>query len=243
MGEAVMKNDTFSYEEGEFSPIRRESVTHMITEQIKKMIRDGSIKPGEKLPSQDKLQKMFGVSKPALREAMTGLTMLGYIEPQVGSGYYVRDMENFETISYDTINEMFSSEDISTIFEARLLFEAAAGYLAAKRATDEEIKALYDFLDETENQLENEKTGDVYDKGIQFHAMVIDCCHNPVISEIEKKFLDEFKSRGNRIYGTQDVHNFDASWHRKIVDSIAAHDTKQTYESIIRDLYCYLEKI
>ncbi len=238
-----MKNDTFSFEEGEFAPIKRESVTHMITEQIKKMIRDGSIKPGEKLPSQDKLQKMFGVSKPALREAMTGLTMLGYIEPQVGSGYFVRNMENFEAISYDTINELFSSSDISTIFEARLLFETAAGYLAAKRATDEEIKALYDFLDETENRSGNEKKEDEYGRGIQFHAMVVDCCHNEIITEIEKKFLDEFKKSGNRIYGTEDVHNFDVSWHRKIVDSIAEHDTKKTYEYIIRDLYSYFDNI
>ena len=70
------------------------SVTEMVADRIVSMIRDGTLKPGDKLPSQKELEQILQVSRPSLREALTGLIVLDYIEARAGQGYFVKEAKN-----------------------------------------------------------------------------------------------------------------------------------------------------
>ena len=47
--------------------------------RIKKEIRTGILKPGDRLPSESQMQKEFGLSRVTVRNAMTELEGEGYI--------------------------------------------------------------------------------------------------------------------------------------------------------------------
>ena len=62
-----------------------EAVVNYFTEQIK----SGRLLPGDKLPSERKLQALFGVSRFSLREGMARLNALGLVRVSQGKGAFV----------------------------------------------------------------------------------------------------------------------------------------------------------
>ena len=57
--------------------------------KIKKEIRSGILKPGDKLPSETQMQKEYGMSRVTVRNAMTELEVEGYIIKVQGKGSFV----------------------------------------------------------------------------------------------------------------------------------------------------------
>lgn len=57
--------------------------------KIKKEIRTGMLKPGDKLPSETRLQKEYNMSRVTVRNAMEELTVEGYIIKVQGKGSFV----------------------------------------------------------------------------------------------------------------------------------------------------------
>ncbi|MPN57344.1 Transcriptional regulator NanR [bioreactor metagenome] len=144
-------------------------------------------------------------------------------------------------IDYATVADMIDNNNLSSLFEARMFFEASTVALAAKRATKADIEKLYQFLDNIE---ENIRTDGVETKiGLGFHQMVADCCHNPVLSYIESSLLKLFEEYAKKIYAGHAVYKFDIEMHRAIVDAIAQHDSQKAYEMSVRDIRDYLSAV
>src|SRR5260370_21044780 len=75
----------------EFEAVRRTKVYEHAAQQLKRMIRDGLIKPGEKLPPERELAEMLQVSRGSLRDAIRTLELMGLVEPRQGEGTVVCD--------------------------------------------------------------------------------------------------------------------------------------------------------
>ena len=53
-----------------FKPIKQEKVSQKVANQIKSLIVDGKLRPGDVLPPERELIGLFNVSRPSLREAL-----------------------------------------------------------------------------------------------------------------------------------------------------------------------------
>ena len=60
-------------------------------EQIRNLIKEGKLKPGDKLPPEQMLAKNFGTSRPSVREALSALEILGITESRGGKGNFIKD--------------------------------------------------------------------------------------------------------------------------------------------------------
>jgi len=58
--------------------------------KIRTQIRSGKLKPGDKLPMEDDLAKLYDVAKPTMRAALAVLEREGLIAAQRGKGFFVR---------------------------------------------------------------------------------------------------------------------------------------------------------
>src|SRR5690606_11708776 len=73
-----------------------------IVRQVKVLILNGNLKPGQRLPSELALARRLGVSRPSVREALKALEAIGLIE-RTREGTFVRMDENkllLEPFSY-----------------------------------------------------------------------------------------------------------------------------------------------
>ena len=63
-----------------FKSVKHVRVSDEIVNQIKNLISEGMLKPGDRLPPERDLVKEFGVSRPSLREALNSLVAMGFLE-------------------------------------------------------------------------------------------------------------------------------------------------------------------
>lgn len=103
----------------------------LIYEELKRRIIELEIKPGEPIIEKDFIAE-FGVSRTPIREALIKLTQIDLVEFRPRVGTFVTQI------------------DIGTVknaYEVKKNLEAFAAELAAKRATEAEIKALFEIID------------------------------------------------------------------------------------------------
>ena len=61
---------------------------YTLMEELKQAIMSGSIKPGEKLPSENELSDRYHISRHTVRKALSILINEGYIEAEHGRGTF-----------------------------------------------------------------------------------------------------------------------------------------------------------
>jgi len=210
-------------------------MTEVVAESILSLIRDGHLKPGDRLPSQKQLVQMLKVSRPTLREALAGLTMLGYIEVRAGQGYYVREMRSNEILDFSIVSALVNDETIGLLYEARVVIETALTKLAVLRADDEDIARIHAYLEKVEKAI---ITGDAFAiaGGLDFHQLVADATHNVFLSQIESTLLGFFREYLPRIYTDPPSYEKNVEPHLRLLQKIEARDvegaTRLAYEHI-----------
>ncbi len=128
-----------------FNKIQTKKVYMKIVEQIRDLIKEGKLKPGDKLPPEQILAEKFGTSRPSVREALSALEILGITESRGGKGNFIRD--NLGSPLYEQkYRELEEEESPFEILEARKAVETEIVGLSAKKATKEEIDAIKESL-------------------------------------------------------------------------------------------------
>ena len=114
----------------------------LIARQIRNLIRDGTLKVGDKLPPERALVEQFGASRACVREALSALETLGLIECKSGQGNYIKADGSSGSIDGDLLRTLLQEHEPYEIFEARLELEPNMAALAAERASSEEQESL-----------------------------------------------------------------------------------------------------
>jgi GntR family transcriptional repressor for pyruvate dehydrogenase complex len=122
----------------ELTPITRRLVPDDVFEQLISSVVDGSLEPGEALPSERRLAELLGVSRPAVREALQRLSATRLVDVRHGGSTTVRDFQKHAGL--DLLprllvrNGELDTAVARSIIEARLAIGPDVARLAAERA-------------------------------------------------------------------------------------------------------------
>ena len=121
---------------------REQTLTERAQHQFEELIVSGKLMPGDRLPSENEMGKMLGVSRTVVREAVRLLSARGLVEARSGSGVYVRELNS--AMIREPIDLLLRCRAIKVedILEVRALMEVHLAGLAAERASSEEIVAM-----------------------------------------------------------------------------------------------------
>ncbi len=72
--------------------VKKVNIGDQVYDQIKDQIISGSWASGEKIPSENQLMDIFGVSRGTVRQAIQKLSAVGLLETRRGEGSYVRQL-------------------------------------------------------------------------------------------------------------------------------------------------------
>lgn len=171
-----------------FKAVSLNRVSQAIVEQIKLLLRQGRLKPGDRLPSERELCERFGVSRVTVREALRVLEAGGLIEIRVGArgGAFVTSPTSQQVGEglADLLN--LSPLTASDVTEARQVFELGIVPLVVERATDDDITALRDMVRGHQAALERGEYA--MSMSADFHVRVAACTHNPAIETLVQSF-------------------------------------------------------
>lgn len=152
---------------------------------IVEQIIDGEFKPGERLPSETTLAKLFNVSRPIVREALARLRDHGLVHSKRGSGTYVHHGPHRELLRFAPIGNI---ADLQRCLEFRIAVESRAAGHAADR---HDAKSLADIQAAVEGLEEAIRTGTLgVDADYVFHQAVAAAARNAYFEEA-LKMLDQ----------------------------------------------------
>jgi len=149
-----------------------------IVEQIRDLIKEGKLKPGDKLPPEQILAEKFGTSRPSVREALSALEILGITESRGGKGNFIKN--NLNIPSYEQkYRELEEGESPFEILEARKAVETEIVGLTAKKATKKEIATIQESLHKMEGAMSNIPKMMEFDR--EFHINIARVAHNNLL--------------------------------------------------------------
>jgi len=151
---------------------------HDVVAQLAGAIQLGSLRFGDRLPSERTLAQQFGVSRATVRKASQVLADAAVLEIRSGrgsnSGIYVRS--DVVPAGLAASGEELPIEEIAGVLEARRLFEPRVAQLAGFLATPEDLGELDRIID-AQRQVADD-TMQVRGLDASFHLAIARATHN-----------------------------------------------------------------
>lgn len=171
-----------------FSPVSLGRVSQVIVEQIRLLIHEGRLSPGDRLPSERELCARFGVSRVTVREALRVLEASGLVEIRVGAhgGAFVTSPSNARLGEGLADLLKLSPLTAAEVTEARMVFELGIVPLVVERATAEDIAALNEICARQRAALKDQSYSMTL--SAEFHVRVAGCTHNAAIEMLVQSF-------------------------------------------------------
>ncbi len=166
---------------GLFSRINPGRISAIIVDQIRLLMRQGQLQPGDRLPAERELCEHFGVSRVTVREALRVLEANGLVEIRVGArgGTFVRSPSKERVgegiLDYLTMSAVTSGD----VTELRMVLELGIIPLVCERATEQDVDELLALCHKARESL----AAGTYDVSMsaEFHTRVAQCAHNGAI--------------------------------------------------------------
>ncbi|MBE0597750.1 MAG: FadR family transcriptional regulator [Desulfuromonadales bacterium] len=229
-----------------FTPIRPRRISEEIVEQIKELISRGELQPGERIPAERELATLLGVSRPSVREAITVLEAMGFLDSRQGGGTYVRSLA--QTSLADPLSSLVGEKDprmLHALAEVRLGLESWSAYLAALRARPEEIERMRELL----RIMVQQAKGGGWDAEIdaQFHYAITAATHNTlqvhVLNTIHSLFHTTIQVALTEFYRKEGYTDLLLRQHGEVIEAIAEGNPELAREKMMAHLRLVEEKM
>ncbi len=155
----------------------------VISRRLEEHIIDGTLQPGDRVPSERQLAQRLKVSRPLVREALKELRGRGVIETRHGKGSFIIGM--LKSIEQESpLTRLYESHPrlLYDLLEVRELLEGQAALLAAERGTEKDfykITKAYNAMNTAEQDESNKEQAAHLDHA--FHRSIYEASHNPVL--------------------------------------------------------------
>lgn len=201
-------------------PNGRESRTDVAIASIKRMILDGELHPGGRLPREADLAERLGLSRSSLREAVRALSLVRVLDVRQGDGTYVTSLDPSILLeSFAFVIDLHRDDSVLHFFHVRRLLEPEATALASTAMSDDEVSSLTDHL----RLLGDEPSLDeLVANDIEFHRRIAYGSGNPVLAALLESLTGPTqRARLWRGAVQRDAVQRTLAEHRAIADAIA----------------------
>jgi GntR family transcriptional repressor for pyruvate dehydrogenase complex len=223
-----------------FEPLTKAQLSRGIVDQITEAILTGTMRPGDRLPTENELADQFGVSRTVVREATQALKAQGLVEVTPGRGTFVTQ-PSLESVMR-SFQMMLSFEDHSFdhLISARRIYEVPIARLAADNALPENLEVLRACNEGMAAALHDAKSYMSHD--LQFHAELARATQNTVLSVLIQPLILMLQSGGPLVVRVPGKAERSLACHRKIYRAVAhghgelaAQGMREHLDQIARD--------
>lgn len=208
----------------------KDRLSDQVARELQAMICNQLYQIGDKLPVENDLAQMFSVSRITIREAVRMLSIMGILDVRQGDGTFVKSLspESFMRPLIPMLS--LNKKNLEDIFEVRMLIECKAAELAAQFATDEQIEVLQGLYDKMEACALNGDLDTYNDYDANYHYEIARFSSNEVLKTILGLLGDMLKDAIMASISPPNALTTSLIYHKKILESIARHDSASASE-------------
>jgi len=211
-----------SFTKTDVEVFRKTKVYENVAQQIQRLIRDGLLKPGDKLPPERELAEMFQASRSSLRDAIRALELMGLLEPRQGEGTIVRAPSSEPFIN--PLAKMLLREGglVSELLEFRAMIEPTLARRAAANASPVDLNQLEDILRRQEEKVDRGELA--IDEDSEFHNAIAHAAKNSVVLKVLDMFMDLLRESRERSLQVEGRLQMSFAGHQQILAAIRRRD-------------------
>ena len=201
-----------------------------IAAQLEAEVLAGELEPGTKLPSERELAQRLGVSRPLVREALRSLVERGLVKVSPGRGAFVRAASTADAARPLGSHYRRQNVTVNHLIEVRTMIEPHAARLAATRASEVEIDALREAVEQ------NDAAEFVLERArwdITIHRLVARMAHNPVVEATFESIATLVFELMLRSLSDPAVVAASAPYHRGVYEAIRDRNPEAAYDAML----------
>lgn len=217
-----------------YEPLERRSVPDIVAERLVAEIESGTLRPGDRLPSEPELARQFRVGRSSLREAIRKLHTLGVLEVVRGRGTYVRQRTEAEPSAQFVQWSVTEGPGAAEVLEVRLGLELAAAGLACVRATQADIDALAARCREHEAARRTRDIDHLVHTDEQVHEAVVHAAHNQLLLQTYRALVPKLLDFRRHTLALDNADERFDPHHRDLHAAIVHRNPTAAREAVIR---------
>jgi len=206
-------------------PIKKSNLPDGIIKQIKNVILNGELKPGDKLPSERELAEKFRVGRSTIREALKALSY-AKIVIRTREGTIV----NRNVLDYfiDSLSEKLICKyiDFKDLLETRKILEIKLVSLASQRATTEDIETIGNIFKKMNIEIKGNPRKFIIDD-IKFHESIAGAAQNRVLYEIFIAVRSLLRKSQEEVVKDPGIIKRSLEYHRQIFEAIKKQNASE----------------
>jgi GntR family transcriptional repressor for pyruvate dehydrogenase complex len=203
-----------------FKPVKNENIYMLVINQVRDLIKNGDILPGDKLPSERKLTELLSVSRATVRQATSALSALGIVEVKQGRGNYI-----VESIDRDSLLDLFTriivGEQISPeeVMETRMMVEGTAALLCATRRSEAFVAEMEVIIAKNRSAARELRIDELPAINREFHLKIAEGTENRGIMRMMQELMFIMKANLWPL-----IKNITYSNEEKVIDHLSHHE-------------------
>ena len=173
-----------------YQEIAPEKLSHAVVRQIERLILQGILRPGERLPAERELSERLGVSRPSLREAVSELQAAGLLTARPGAGIYVAEV--LGSAFAPALIRLFGSHDeaVFDYLDFRSDMEGLAAERAVRLGSDTDLAVIAAIFAKMEAAHQKRNPEDEAALDAQFHMAIIEASHNVIMLHMMRSMYE-----------------------------------------------------
>jgi GntR family transcriptional repressor for pyruvate dehydrogenase complex len=223
------------------SSFRAQKRGDMIVEEIKRWIGDRRLLPGDKLPKETALQKLFGVSKGTAREALKSLEVQGLVTVSTGPAGGATISEVPLDRAFQLVQNYLFFRDLNVfhIYAVRRVLEPELAAGAVGYLTDADFEALQHSIDICAPTPSNAGQARLQrQEDLRFHDVLAAANPNALLRfmcEVINHLLRHLVTVGNQPAhpAYQRIGDTNVAAHRRLLDAAQRRDTDEVRRLMI----------
>ena len=211
-------------------PIRHTKLNEIVASRIKDYIIEHALGEGDRLPTEQQMTEMFGVSRVSVREATRALNFLGIIQSAPRRGLTIGQVDMNRVTEYLGFHFALNDYPFEQLRKTRIVIEVGALTEAIDRIADN--PTVFQKLTALNEKIREAKDLDAFIvSDLDFHRALIECSDlEPLIafSSLLEVFFkrvskdEAFKKRDNWLRGIES--------HKQILAELRARNLQKAQE-------------
>ncbi len=198
-------------------PVEKDLIYLKIADSIYNYIKNNSINPGDRIPSERVLATQFNTGRNSVREALRILENQGIIEIKVGKGAFVSNASSSYSLYINLIKVNYAE-----LLEIRLFLERHVFNLAIKNITQQHLEEMEVHM----ANMEAAASQGIYstEDDRKFHGVLLKACKNKTLSQLINKMADSLDDYSNIVTNRSKVFLETIPHHREILNGFKNKD-------------------
>lgn len=197
-------------------------------ERIRELIVSGDLGPGDRLPPENQLCELLGMSRGSMREAVKSLAVAGVLDVRRGDGTYVTSLEPGLLLQgLGRSIQLLGDGDLGDVMHIRRVLEGEASALAARQVGPELLDELVGDLERMRAAADADDTEALVSHDAAFHDRVAAASANRTLATLLSE-LSSLTLRARIWRGLQEegAHELTLRQHQAILDALIDGDAE-----------------